>query len=166
MSKVKNLSKREASDPKKEYLFANIDIDLQTPAITIPGGSNIPYDNVLLSNCITLNSSGGAIVSSSGIYNISFLTHLFQDSNVNLYIFAIAVNGVIQDGTRSFTSDITQRGETVAIQHTNTVNLELNAGDIITIVNISPPVPTSIIIILSGKTLAESADTNLSIHKI
>lgn len=157
--KVKNLSKRETSVTKKEYLFAEINFNLVS-IVTVDANDNIPYDVTLESNCITLNSSGGAVVSSNGAYNISFSTH---PNFVGPAVLAVAVNGIVKNGTRTYNDDST----TTIAQLTNSVILNLQAGDIVTIVNITKdsngdPVPIS----LTGKNIDNIMDTNLSIHKI
>jgi translation elongation factor P/translation initiation factor 5A len=185
--KIKILNKKIDADTQIikenqeiEYLSANLVISETLKFINVAANGVIPYNNVLENNNITLNPSGAAIINSTGLYSISFLIHSRIDftppgSTDTIAAVALAVNGVIKDGTNTSTL-ITISPTPTEIQKvtplSNTIVLSLNEGDSVTVVNktrfsntdLPVEIITETIPFVPGQT--SNCDANLVIHKL
>lgn len=165
-------------EEEKAYLYANIKND-EDFKIDIPIDGNVPYNSVISSNNITLNGTGGAVVGLDGTYSISYNLETIRQISTNVYTentYVVAINNIYGNRRTHSVPNRDDSGTPPAnnipfCRNNNTIILNLEAGDIITIVNKSflfGGTTPSIGRLLNdfGATEKQFADNNLVIHKL
>lgn len=170
--KVKRLSKRTstiASEVEdKGYIFATLaQLGDDGNPKEVDNNGIVPYDTTISSNLFTLMGTGAVTVLTSGAHRITFVIHPDLSINRDILSFAVAVNGTTVSGTQTGAgSQVTPSADSSLSPIVNTVILDLNAGDVVGIINLSGLIVGLPFTFTSTSSASFTIYSNISIEKL